>query len=111
MLYHGSVGASSRHFVVAVVVAVGGGGVDFHHKICVSIIFNSFLDEASNFRHRILTNQKQKFVIENCEWKCMSQYFLNRNIHYAYYLGLTSFGIKKHIRLLLLICFCTLLLN
>ena len=95
MLYHGSVGASSRHFVVAVVVAVGGGGVDFHHKICVSIIFNSFLDEASNFRHRILTNQKQKFVIENCEWKCMSQYFLNRNIHYAYYVGLTSFGIKN----------------
>ena len=111
MLYHGSVGASSRHFVVAVVVAVGGGGVDFHHKICVSIIFNSFLDEASNFRHRILTNQKQKFVIENCEWKCMSQYFLNRNIHYAYYLGLTSFGIKKHIRLLLLRCFGILLLN
>ena len=67
MLYHGSVGASSRHFVVAVVVAVGGDGVDFHHKICVSIIFNSFLDEASNFRYRILTNQKQKFVIKNCE--------------------------------------------
>ena len=36
-----------------------------------------FLDEASNFRHRILTNQKQKFVVENCQWKCMSQYFLN----------------------------------
>ena len=61
-----------RHFVVAVIVVVV-----FHHKICVSIIFNSFLDEASNFRYRILTNQKQKFVVENCQWKCMSQYFLN----------------------------------
>ena len=49
----------SRRFVVVVVVF-------FHHKICVTIIFNSFLDEASNFRYRILTNQKQKFVIENC---------------------------------------------
>ena len=60
-----------------------------------------FLDEASNFRYRILTNQKQKFVVENCQWKCMSQYFLNWNVHCVYYVGLTSFGIKKqHARLL-----------
>ena len=66
----------------------------FHHKICVSISFDYFLDEASNFYYRILTNQKHKFVVENCQWKCMSQYFLNRNIHCAYYVGLTSLGIK-----------------
>ena len=69
-----------RHFVVVVV---------FHHKICVSIIFNSFLDKASNFCYRILTNQKQKFVVKNCQWKCMPQYFLNWNIYSAYYVGLT----------------------
>ena len=40
MLYHGSVGASSRHFVVAVVVAVGGDGVDFHHKF-VFLLFST----------------------------------------------------------------------
>ena len=70
--------------------------VVFHHKICVSISFDYFLDEASNFCYRILTNQKHKFVVENCQWKCMSQYFLNWNIHCAYYVGLTSFGIKKN---------------
>ena len=41
----------------------------------------------------------------------MSQYFLKWNIHCAYYVDLTSFGIKKHVRLLLLRCFCILLLN
>ena len=30
----------------------------FHQKICAFIIFISFFDEASNFRNRILTNQK-----------------------------------------------------
>ena len=118
MLYHGSVGASSRQkhnfmfsstlsgFCFFVVVAVV-----FRHKICVSIIFDSFLDEASNFLYRILTNQKQKFLVKKCQWKCMSQYFLNWNIHCRYYVDLTSFGIKKHVRLLLLRCFCILLLN
>ena len=32
--------------------------VDFHQKMCVFIIFISFFDEVSNFRNRILTNQK-----------------------------------------------------
>ena len=35
----------------------------FHHKICVFIIFISFFDEVSNFRNRILTNQKWEYVI------------------------------------------------
>ena len=65
----------SRRFVVVFVVVVVV--VVFHHKICVTIIFNSFLDEASNFRYRILTNQKQKFAVKKCQWKCMSQYLLN----------------------------------
>ena len=43
----------------------------FHHKICVVIIFISFSDEVSNFRNRILINQKQELVIRNCQWNCM----------------------------------------
>ena len=64
----------SRRFVVVFVVVVVV--VVFHHKICVTIFFNSFLDEGSNFRYRILTNQKQKLVVENCQWKCMSLHLI-----------------------------------
>ena len=56
----------------------------FHHKICVFIIFISFFffffDEVSNFRNRILTNQKQEFAVQSCQWNCLPQYFLNWNI-------------------------------
>ena len=31
----------------------------------------SFFDEVSNFRNRILTNQKPELVIRNCQWNCM----------------------------------------
>ena len=34
----------------------------FHHKICVFIIFISFLDEV----YKIPTNQKQELVVQNC---------------------------------------------
>ena len=39
----------------------------FHHKICVFIIFISSFDEVYKFHNRILTNQKQKLVIRNCQ--------------------------------------------
>ena len=42
-----------------------------HHKICVFIIFISFFDELSNFCNRILTNQKRKLVVSNCQWNFM----------------------------------------
>ena len=42
----------------------------FYQKICVFIIF-IFLDEVSNFRNRILTNQKRGLVVSNCQWNCM----------------------------------------
>ena len=42
-----------------------------HHKICVFIIFISFFDEVSNFRNRILTNQKREFIVSSCQWNCM----------------------------------------
>ena len=35
------------------------------------IIFISFFDEASNFRYKILTNQKHELVVSNCRWNCM----------------------------------------
>ena len=45
--------------------------VVFHHKICAFIIFISFSDEVSNFRNRILTNQKRELVVSNCQRNCM----------------------------------------
>ena len=56
-------------FVVVVVVVVAS--VVFHHKICVFIIFISFSDKVSNFRNRILTNQKRELVVPNCQRKYM----------------------------------------
>ena len=41
----------------------------FHQKkLCfvICIIFISFFDEVSNFRNRILTNQKPELTIRNC---------------------------------------------
>ena len=43
----------------------------FHHKICVFIIFISFFDEVTNFRNRILTNQKHELVVCNCQCNCI----------------------------------------
>ena len=45
--------------------------VVFHHKICVFIIFISFFDKVSNFRNRILTNQKRELMVSNCQRNCM----------------------------------------
>ena len=44
----------------------------FRHKICVFIIFISYFDELSNFRNRMLTNQKHELVISHCQRKCMN---------------------------------------
>ena len=45
----------------------------FHQSNCIFIIFISFFDTVSNFRNRILTNQKPELVTRNCHWKCMNQ--------------------------------------
>ena len=45
--------------VVAVVVVV------------VVVIVVVFFDEVSNFRNIILTYQKPRFVIRNCQWNCV----------------------------------------
>ena len=43
----------------------------FSLKVYVFFTFISFFEEASNFRNRILTNQKPELVIRNCRWNCM----------------------------------------
>ena len=37
------------------------------------MIFISFFDEVSNFRNRILTNQKHELVVSNCQWNGMTE--------------------------------------
>ena len=47
--------------------------VVFHRKICIFIIFIFFFyDKVSNFRNRILTNQKLESLKRNCQWKRMN---------------------------------------
>ena len=47
--------------------------VVFHWKICIFIIFIFFFyDKVSNFRNRILTNQKLELLKRNCQWKRMN---------------------------------------
>ena len=53
-------------FVVVVAVVV-----IFYHKVFVFIIFISFSDKVSNFRNRILTNQKRELVVSNCQRNCI----------------------------------------
>ena len=43
----------------------------FLHKIPVFIIFISFFEETSNFRNRILTNQKYELLVSNFQRNCM----------------------------------------
>ena len=45
--------------------------VFFYRKIYVFMIFISFFDEVSNFHNRMLTSQKRKLVVSNCQWSCM----------------------------------------
>ena len=45
--------------------------VVFHHKICDFTVFICLFEEVLDFHDRILTNQKQKLVIQNCQLDCM----------------------------------------
>ena len=120
MLYRDTVGASSkqkhifmfhllcRHFVVAVVVAV----VVFHHKVCVSIIFNYFLRWNTKFPlHNIYQSEteisRRKLSVEmyvSVLFKLKYSLRLLPKFNFIRYK-------KQHVRLLLLHCFCILLLN
>ena len=45
-------------------------------KFSISIIFISFFcDEISNFRHRILTNEKHELLASNCQRNCIEKFF------------------------------------
>ena len=43
----------------------------FHYKIYVFIIFFSFFNEPSDFRNKILTNQKQELVVQDYQRNCV----------------------------------------
>ena len=58
--------------------------VVFYQKICVFIIFISFIDEASSFRNRVLTNQKSELVARNYQWNCMIWCSTIFMLHYQY---------------------------
>lgn len=45
-----------------------------HHKVCSLINVIHFLDDVSNFRSIILTNQEQELVARNCPWNCMTMW-------------------------------------
>ena len=44
----------------------------FVKKLCF-IIFISLFDKVSNLRNKVLTNQKPKLLIKNCQWNCLLQ--------------------------------------
>ena len=73
MLQHGSVWLILTNYCYSIVLCTF---LEFfccfsRHRICVFIIFISFSDKVSNFRNRILTNQKRELVVSNCQWNCM----------------------------------------
>ena len=72
ILHHGSVGQVHKKCSLVLLHTFMTFFVVFHHKICVFIILISFFDEVSNFRNRILTNQKHEFVVSTCQQNCMS---------------------------------------
>ena len=80
----------------------------FHYKICVFIIFISFFDEVSNFRNRILTNQKHESTATHCQRNCMKHMKKVRSnqasisINYCTDLAKTQFSlviIVKHFKI------------
>ena len=74
ILHHGSVGQVHKKCSLVLLHTFMTFFVVFHHKICVFIILISFFDEVSNFRNRILTNQKREFVVSTCQQNCMNIY-------------------------------------
>ena len=53
--------------------------VVFYYKISVFIILISFFAKLSNFRNRILNNQKHELVVSNSQWSCMTRSASQRN--------------------------------
>ena len=69
----------------------------FHHKICVFIIFISFSDKVSNFRNKILTNQKRELV-SNCQrnWARLHETGRWTQTGLRFYFGVKfHFGVRK----------------
>ena len=60
-------------FLAFVVVVV------FLQTTCIFIIIIYIFDKVSNFRNRILTNQKSQLVITNWRWNCMNSWSRSSN--------------------------------
>ena len=98
--------STCRHFVNVVPVVV----VVFHRKICLSVIFNSFFRWSIKFS--LWNINQSETEIRGRKMSVEMYVSVLFKLKCAYYVGLTSFGIKKqHVRLLLLCCFCILLLH
>ena len=65
IFYHGLVGRVHKKYYLMLLYTFSAFFVVFHHKICVLIIFIYFFDEVSNFRNRMLNNQKREMVVSN----------------------------------------------
>ena len=55
----------------------------FFIKKFVFLSFSSlfFFDEVSNFRNRLLANQKSESVVTNCQWNCMEETLKNNGLN------------------------------
>ena len=70
-LYHGTVGRVQNKNTTLCFDLLFWHFLLFFIIKFVFIIFISFFDEVSNFRKRVLTNQKQELVAQNFQWNCM----------------------------------------
>ena len=57
----------------------------------VLLSFHFVFDEISDFRNRLLTNQKRKQVVQNCQWKCM----FDINVEVLVQKSIQGFHLKK----------------
>ena len=63
----------------------------FSSKNCFHY-FHFCFNETSNFRNRILANQKQELVIKNCQWNSMLLFFKNSN----YFIGVRTIAPEEN---------------
>ena len=46
----------------------------------LSFLNSLFFEKVSNFRNRILTNQKHKLVVSSCRWNCMNKLNFEKHV-------------------------------
>ena len=73
MLHHGSVWLvhNKKSYLILLCTFLAFFCCFSSQNLCFFFIFISFSDKVSNFRNRVLTNQKRELVISNCQRNCM----------------------------------------